>query len=164
SPPSLPATCPPPSAHPRSCCRWLRTSCTTRSSTTCPNRAPCGSRPAFTPRTRCSPSRTPARSSPHRWFPPLPNRFFAAPNAYAPTTQVSASAWQSSRASPTHTTEPSPSPPVPPAGSASPCNYPPHHRTLADDDQGNCRTAPELRDVHVHHQCPRPPQVVLSCI
>ena len=42
-----------------------RTSCTTRSSTTCLNRAPCGSRPAFTPRVRCSPSRTPARSSPH---------------------------------------------------------------------------------------------------
>ena len=64
-----------------------RTSCTTRSSTTCPNRAPCGSRPAFTPRVRCSPSRTPARSSPHSWLPRLPSRFFAAPNAYAPTTQ-----------------------------------------------------------------------------
>jgi two-component system, OmpR family, sensor histidine kinase VanS len=33
----------PRSAHPPSCCRWLRTSCTTRSSTTCLNRAPCGS-------------------------------------------------------------------------------------------------------------------------
>jgi two-component system sensor histidine kinase VanS len=30
-----------------------------------------------------------------------------------------------------HTTEPSPSPPGPPAGSASRCNYPPRHRTLA---------------------------------
>ena len=76
-------------------------------------------------RVRCSPSRTPARSSPHSWLPRLPSRFFAAPNAYAPTTQVSASAWQSSRASPKHTTEPSPSPPGPPAGSASRCNYPP---------------------------------------
>ena len=56
--------------------------------------------------------------------------FRAAPNAYAPTTQVSASAWQSSRASPKHTTEPSPSPPGPPAGSASRCNYPPRQRTL----------------------------------
>ena len=47
-------------------------------------------------------------------------------NAYAPTTQVSASAWQSSKASPKHTTEPSLSPPAPLAGSASRCNYPPH--------------------------------------
>src|SRR5262245_61961801 len=39
--------------------------------------------------------------------------------------QASASASQSSRASPKHTTEPSPSPPGPPAGSASRCNYPP---------------------------------------
>jgi hypothetical protein len=31
---------------------------------------------------------------------------------------------------------------------------PPHHRTPADDDQGNCRTAPELRDVHVHQHFP----------
>jgi two-component system sensor histidine kinase VanS len=99
-----------------------------------PEQAPCGSRPAFTPRASCSPSRTPARSSPHSWFPRLSSRFFAAPNAYAATTQVSASAWQSSRASPKHTTEPSPSPPGPLAGSASRCNYPPHHRTLADDE------------------------------
>jgi two-component system sensor histidine kinase VanS len=40
----------PPSARTRSCCRWRRTSCTTRSSTTCPKGAACGSRPAFTPR------------------------------------------------------------------------------------------------------------------
>ena len=65
-----------------------RTSCTTRSSTTCPSRAPCGSRPASTRRARCSPSRTPARSSPHSSSPRSPSRFFAAPNAYAPTTQV----------------------------------------------------------------------------
>ena len=52
-------------------------------------------------------------------------------DAYAPTTQASASAWRSSRASPKHTTEPSPSPPGPPAGSASRCNYPPRHRTPA---------------------------------
>jgi hypothetical protein len=43
---------------------------------------------------------------------------------------------QSSRASPTHTTEPSPSTPGPLAGSVSRCNYPPRHRILADDDQG----------------------------
>ncbi len=43
----------------------------------------------------------------------------------APTTQVSASAWRSSRASPRRTTEPSPLPPGRPAGSASWCNYPP---------------------------------------
>jgi two-component system sensor histidine kinase VanS len=98
------------------------------SSTTCPKRGPCGSRPAFIRRVWCSLSRTPARSSPHSWLPRLPNRFFAAPNAYAPTTQVKASAWQSSRASPKHTTEPSPSPPALPAGSASRCNYPPRHR------------------------------------
>jgi hypothetical protein len=61
----------------------------------------------------------------------LPSRFSAAPNAYAPTTQASASAWQSSKASPKHTTEPSPSPPTPPAGSASRCNYPPRHHTSA---------------------------------
>jgi hypothetical protein len=42
-----------------------------------------------------------------------------------------ATAQQSSRASPKHTTERSPSPPGPPAGSASRCNYPPQHRTLA---------------------------------
>jgi hypothetical protein len=42
---------------------------------------------------------------------------------------VSASAWQSSRASPKHTTEPSPSPPGPTAGSASQFSYPPQHRT-----------------------------------
>ena len=94
------------------------------------------------PRAWCSRSRTPARSSPHSWFPRSPSRFFAAPNAYAPTTQVSASAWRSSRASPKHTTEPSPSPPGPPAGSASRCNSPPRHCTLADDGQGRCG-APE---------------------
>jgi len=59
---------------------------------------------------------------------------------------VSASAWQSSKASPKHTTEPSPSPPGPPGGSASRCNYPPRHRTLADDDQGNCRALDWLRN------------------
>ena len=87
-------------------------------------RAPSGSRPAFSPRSvRCSPSRTPARSSPRSSLPRLPSRFFAAPNAYAPTTQASASGSRSSRASPRHTTGPSPSPPAPPAGSASRCNY-----------------------------------------
>ena len=64
------------------------------------------------PQLWCSPSRTPASSSPRSWSPHLSSRFSAAPNAYAPTTQVSASAWPSSRASPRHTTEPSPSPPA----------------------------------------------------
>ena len=67
--------------------------------------------------------------------PPSASRFWAAPHAYAPTTQVSASAWPSSKASPKHTMESSPSPPGPPAGSASRCNCPP--RPPADDDQGN---------------------------
>ncbi len=53
-----------------------------------------------------------------------PNRSAAAPNAYTPTTQASASAWPSSKPSPTPTTEPSPSPHAQPAGSASPWNYP----------------------------------------
>ncbi len=33
----------------------------------------------------------------------------------------------------------SPSPPGPPGGSASRCNYPPRHRPLADDDQGEAQ-------------------------
>jgi two-component system sensor histidine kinase VanS len=45
-------------------------------------------------------------------------------SAYIPTTQASASAWQSSKPSPTHTTEHSPSPRALPAGSASLWNYP----------------------------------------
>jgi two-component system, OmpR family, sensor histidine kinase VanS len=36
----------------------------------------------------CSLSRTPERSSPHSWFPRLPSRFSAAPNAYAQTTRA----------------------------------------------------------------------------
>ena len=75
------------------------------------------------PSPSCSLSRTPARSSLHRWSRHSPNRSSAAPNAYAPTMQVSASAWRSSRASPKHTTEPSPSSPAPTAGSASRRNY-----------------------------------------
>src|SRR5262249_40919559 len=75
--PSRPAaTRPPPSAHTRYSCSWPRTSYTTRWSTTCPNRAPSGSQPASSPRLRCSPSRTPARSSPHSWLPRSPSRFF----------------------------------------------------------------------------------------
>ena len=42
----------------------------------------------------------------------LASRFAAAPNASAPTTPASASAWRSSRASPRPTTGPSPSPPA----------------------------------------------------
>src|SRR3954451_25162918 len=114
-----------------------------RSCTICRTRAPSGSRPAPTPRAWCSLSRTPARSSPHTWSPRLSSRFSAAANAYAPTTQASASAWRSSRASPKPTTEPSPSPPGPPAGSASRCNSPPRHRTLAGGHQATCRTPRE---------------------
>ena len=50
--------------------------------------------------------------------PRLPNRSVATPNVYAAITQVWASAWRSSRASPKRTTGPSPSPRGPPAGSA----------------------------------------------
>ena len=86
----------------------------------------------------CSPSRTPARSSRPQLVSTLAEPFQRGTNAYAPTTQASASAWRSSRASPKHTTAPSPSPPGPPAGSASRCNYPPRHRsmtvTMADRD------------------------------
>ena len=89
-----------------------------------PERAPCGSRPVLTPRAWRSPSRTPARSSPHSLLPRLSSRFVAAPNAYAPTMRASASAWQSSTASPKRTTEPSPSRHGRPGGSASRCNYP----------------------------------------
>ena len=42
------------------------------------------------------------------WSRHSPSRSVAAPNASVPTTQASASAWRSSRASPKHTTEPSP--------------------------------------------------------
>jgi len=72
----------------------------------------------------------------------LASHFSAAPNAYAPITQASASAWQSSRASPKHTTEPSPSPPGSPAGSASRCNYPPRHQpaSLPRSHQGRADT------------------------
>src|SRR5580700_3387656 len=84
----------------------------------------------------CSVSRTLARSSPQSWFPRLSSRFSAAQNVYAPTTQVSALASPSSKASPKHTMELSPSPPGLLAGSASRCNYQPRHRTRADDDQG----------------------------
>ena len=47
------------------------------------------------------------------------------------------SAWRSPRASPKHTTEPSPSRPARLGGSASRCNSPPRHRRLAADDQGS---------------------------
>ena len=134
-----PARSPPPSAHLRSCCRWLRTSCTTRSSTTCPSKAPCGSRPAPRPRAWFSQSRTQATSSRRNWFPRLTSRFNAAADAYAPTTQGSASAWQSSRASPRHTTEPSPWPPGLPVGSASRVQLPaatPHRRGIGEPADG----------------------------
>ena len=76
---------------------------------------------------RCSPSRTPASSSPRSSSPRSPSRSSAAPNASAPTTRVSASAWRSSRASPRHTTEPSPSLRGPPAGSRVTVQLPAAH-------------------------------------
>ena len=88
------------------------------------------------PDAACSPSRTPAQSSRHGSSPRSSSRFAAAPSAYAPTTQASASAWRSSTASPDRTTGPSRSPRVPPGGSASRCSSPPHHRTRSADDQG----------------------------
>src|SRR4029453_4166326 len=51
-------------------------------------------------------------------------------------------------------TAPPPPPPGPRGGPGPRANSPPHHRTLADDDQGSCRTASELCDVHVHQHCP----------
>ena len=101
-----------------------RTSCTTRSSTTCPSRAPCGSRPSAQPEERGAHRREHRRAAHARsWSPRSPSRSCAAPNASAPTTRASASAWRSSRASPRRTTGPSPSPPGPPAGCASRCSY-----------------------------------------
>ncbi len=67
--------------------------------------------------------------------------FSAAPNAYAPTTQGSASAWRSSRASPRHTTERSPSPLGPLAGFASRSNYTPRRRTTAAGDRPEVESA-----------------------
>jgi two-component system sensor histidine kinase VanS len=69
--------------------------------------------------------------------PRLPSRFFAvATHTHRP--QALASAWQSSKHHPS--TRRNPHHPRPPAASASPCNYPPRHRSLSVDDQGNFRT------------------------
>lgn len=88
------------------------------------------------------------RGSPRNWFPRSSSRSFAAPTAYAPTTQASASASQSSKASPKHTTGLSPSAPEPTAGSASPCNYPPRHRTRPGTAKQSARhkSTPARRD------------------
>ena len=95
----------------------------------------------LTPRAWSSPSRTPVKSSPHSWSPRSPSHFSAAPNAYAPTTQASAWAWPSSRASPKHTTEPSPSTPEPAGGFVSRCDYPPQACTLLAENQRSRRPA-----------------------
>ena len=84
---------------------------------------------------RCSPWRTPARSSPRNWRRPLSSRFSAAPHESALTTRASVSAWRSSRASSTRTTAPSPSPHAPVEGSASPCSFLRRHRMLTDDER-----------------------------
>ena len=59
--------------------------------------------------------------------------------------RVWASASQSSRASPKHTTERSPSPLGTKAGSVSRCNYPPRHRSLADDERPSLAQATAFR-------------------
>jgi two-component system sensor histidine kinase VanS len=64
-----------------------------------------------------------ATSSLPSWSRHSPSRSSAASNVYAATMAVLASAWQSSRASPKHTTEHSPSSPTPTAGSASRRSY-----------------------------------------
>ena len=63
------------------------------------------------------------------------SRSSAAPDGSATATQVSASAWPSSRESPRHTTGPSPSPPGPREASAPRCDCLPRHRARAADDQ-----------------------------
>ena len=63
----------------------------------------------------------------------LPSRFFAAPNAYAPTMQASASAWQSSTASPSTRRNPHPHPPGRGRPPRRRFNYPPRqsaHRRM----------------------------------
>ena len=63
---------------------------------------------AVRPRVRHAHGREHRRASSRRnWSRRSPSRSSAAPNAYAATMPVSASAWRSSRASPRHTTEPS---------------------------------------------------------
>ena len=133
SPSRPPATRPPPSAHPRSCCRWRRTSCTTRSSTTCPSSGTVWVTTSVAPEGVVLTVENTGEKLTPQLVATLVEPFRAAPNASAPTTQASASAWRSSRASPERTTEPSPSPPGPLGGSAPRCNYPPRRRTPADD-------------------------------
>ena len=95
-------------------------------------------------------------SSPHGSFPRLPSRFFAATNASAPTTQVSASASQSSRASPERTTEPSSSHRGPPAGSASRCTSPPPDSRRRRRRQGaNSPATPRFRHRLEPHMDPQ---------
>ena len=69
---------------------------------------------------RCRPQRSEPR---HRRTHRPPKTVPAGHNAYAPTMQVWASAWQSSKASPKHTPGPSPSPRAPLAASMSRCSY-----------------------------------------
>lgn len=57
---------------------------------TSPTTAACGSRPAFNPRARHSPWRTPATSSAPNWLPRSPNRSDAARDVFTQTTPVSA--------------------------------------------------------------------------
>src|SRR5262249_60241046 len=57
------------------------------------------------------------------------------------TTELWAAAWRSSRASPKHPTDHSPSPRAPEAGSTSQCNYRPHQRPLAALNRTGSRPA-----------------------
>ncbi len=102
-----PATWLLPAAHVRCCCRWPRTSCRTRSCTTCHVEAACGSATSVHDEQRGAHGREHRRTA-HAcsWSPRWSSRSSAAAIACAPTTRVSVSAWRSSRASPVHTTEP----------------------------------------------------------
>src|SRR6185503_20017186 len=113
--------------------------------------APSGSRRVFSPGPWGSRSRTPVRRSRQSWFPRSSSRFSGARNASAPTTQASASAWRSSRASPRHTTEPSLSLPAPLAVSASRCSYLPH-RTRPDDGRGQNSAGSDAGGIGLTHE------------
>ena len=100
-----------------------------------PEGAPSGSAPSFSRRACCSSWRTPATCSAHSSSPRSPSRSSAAPNGFTPRIRVSVSAWPSSPASPRRTTEPSPSPPVRPAGCGSRCSCPHRPPCRVGNDQ-----------------------------
>jgi hypothetical protein len=91
---------------------------------------PCGSRPASTPGPWCSPS----RNSPNSWFPTSPSRAFRRGTGRIRTDHAGVglgpaivnSIGQAHDGTPALT-------PRTAGGCASRCDYPPHHRTVADD-------------------------------